>query len=504
MNTPSTPPSDHVPFVVPSPYSFHRRNRRETSPRQRTGRPTSSPPPRTRAASVPNDGSPKSSSARTITGPRTTIPSLSIMTVKKPVKAVSNPRARVLTVISSNAPTKQTARPVQEKEKALMPKVQAITVAKKGTVKKVAADKIPSTTPYRAKGETLKLSDSKRIEVRDVVKKSTERNGPKHPVNNTPKTGTLPRSATATSKGPLATIARKVHLVTKDTPNTPRAKPNNELRKAAVPRNKPSNASSSSKGNSKIVTVEKKVNQSPKFVEVATSPDICPPTVEPINTFKQDTARLTTDSEVPDGPCDEVNTPKRTAHLTVEVEIENEPQENIINSANLTNNEDNAKPTGPCGKETEKNMTYIERKEENSNIDSMVSGFEYRDSEEGDKARGNVNVNGVQARIEALFSRTLQPYSNDNTKKRSAWVRKFNLPEILDSDRASKDARTQREVEALRALKRVEVGSVRIVKSKVFGGDGPANVACEDEKTERKSLIAIGILEKRRLSAGTV
>ncbi|KAI0789251.1 hypothetical protein C8Q75DRAFT_180567 [Abortiporus biennis] len=325
MNTPSTPPSDHVPFVVPSPYSFHRRNRPETSPRQRTGRPTSSPPPRTRAASVPNDGSPKSSSARTITGPRTTIPSLSIMTVKKPVKAVSNPRARVLTVISSNAPTKQTARPVQEKEKALMPKVQAITVAKKGTVKKVAADKIPSTTPYRAKGETLKLSDSKRIEVRDVVKKSTERNGPKHPVNNTPKTGTLPRSATATSKGPLATTARKVHLVTKDTPNTPRAKPNNELRKAAVPRNKPSDASSSSKGNSKIEAVEK-VNQSSKFVEVATSSDIPPPTVELINTFEQDTG-----SEVPAGPCNEVNKPtERTAY--VEVEIENEPQGNKLPS----------------------------------------------------------------------------------------------------------------------------------------------------------------------------
>lgn len=78
-----------------------------------------------------------------------------------------------------------------------------------------------------------------------------------------------------------------------------------------------------------------------------------------------------------------------------------------------------------------------------------------------------------------------------------AFVRKLKIPELRDSQ-ASQDARTQREVEALRSLRRVDVGSRVIVKTGYFGGDGPANVEGAGAEGPAVALSCLGVIERVR------
>lgn len=98
----------------------------------------------------------------------------------------------------------------------------------------------------------------------------------------------------------------------------------------------------------------------------------------------------------------------------------------------------------------------------------------------------------MAARI-AMFSKgTQQP-------RKAAHVRKFSLPQLLDTDRASKDEKTEREVDGLRTMKRAGTGSVALTRTHAFGGDGGANVVNEiDETRAGVSLQCLSILERYR------
>lgn len=58
-----------------------------------------------------------------------------------------------------------------------------------------------------------------------------------------------------------------------------------------------------------------------------------------------------------------------------------------------------------------------------------------------------------------------------------ARVCQFKVPELLETDKASKDVRIQREVEALRTMNKVGTNSAALVKTRAFGGSEPHNAA---------------------------
>lgn len=103
----------------------------------------------------------------------------------------------------------------------------------------------------------------------------------------------------------------------------------------------------------------------------------------------------------------------------------------------------------------------------------------------------------VAARI-AMFARGTQHPRNYDDIHNAAHVRKFNLPELLDSHRASKDERTQREVEALRTMNRVGTGSLALTRTRTFGGNGPANIQIDREEAGEAgiSLYCLSLLKK--------
>lgn len=102
------------------------------------------------------------------------------------------------------------------------------------------------------------------------------------------------------------------------------------------------------------------------------------------------------------------------------------------------------------------------------------------------------NHSSIQAKIAALFGGSVKGLPSKDART-GARVCKFKTPELLDSDRASKNEQIQREVEALRKLKRVDNGSKVIAKTKAFGGDGPSNAPLDIQKI---SLIGMSVLEK--------
>lgn len=56
-------------------------------------------------------------------------------------------------------------------------------------------------------------------------------------------------------------------------------------------------------------------------------------------------------------------------------------------------------------------------------------------------------------------------------------LRKLHLPELPDGSRASRNENTQREIEALRTMKRVEMGGVALIKGRTFAGGSAHNIA---------------------------
>lgn len=99
----------------------------------------------------------------------------------------------------------------------------------------------------------------------------------------------------------------------------------------------------------------------------------------------------------------------------------------------------------------------------------------------------------IQARIASMFSSAgVKP--PPTLARDGARVCRLRTPELLETDKASKDARIQREIEALRGLQRVGCGSKIIAKTRAFGGDGPANAPLSGGVA--LSLQAIEILER--------
>ena len=77
-----------------------------------------------------------------------------------------------------------------------------------------------------------------------------------------------------------------------------------------------------------------------------------------------------------------------------------------------------------------------------------------------------------------------------------ARVCKFKTPELVEGSRASKDEKIQREVDALRRMKRVDNASKVIVKTAAFGGEGPANAPIDLEG--KVSLAGMEVLRRLR------
>ncbi len=81
----------------------------------------------------------------------------------------------------------------------------------------------------------------------------------------------------------------------------------------------------------------------------------------------------------------------------------------------------------------------------------------------------------------------------------------FKTPDLLDSNKASKDLRIQREVETLRRMNRVGSGSSVIARSRAFGGSGPANPTDSEPSGPTVSLVCLSIIDRaRKERAGSV
>lgn len=80
-----------------------------------------------------------------------------------------------------------------------------------------------------------------------------------------------------------------------------------------------------------------------------------------------------------------------------------------------------------------------------------------------------------------------------------AHMRRLKSPEWLEGTTASKDKKIQREVAALRAMKRVCGGGDFITKTRAVSDGGPSRVADENDEPKRSlSLATIGLLAQRK------
>lgn len=85
----------------------------------------------------------------------------------------------------------------------------------------------------------------------------------------------------------------------------------------------------------------------------------------------------------------------------------------------------------------------------------------------------------------------------------SAYVRRLNIPELGEGDQASQDQRIQREVDALRSMKRVGSGSHALIKTRAFGGSSTASYDVVGRPV-KISLECIVIVEKSGKKRATV
>ena len=73
----------------------------------------------------------------------------------------------------------------------------------------------------------------------------------------------------------------------------------------------------------------------------------------------------------------------------------------------------------------------------------------------------------------------------------------MKIPELGEGQQASRNQQIQREVDALRYMKRVGTGSHALVKTRAFGGSLAANHAAEGaDKSKGLSLECMAIVEK--------
>ncbi|GJE92933.1 hypothetical protein PsYK624_090920 [Phanerochaete sordida] len=112
-----------------------------------------------------------------------------------------------------------------------------------------------------------------------------------------------------------------------------------------------------------------------------------------------------------------------------------------------------------------------------------------------DTRKENVVPSGIQARMAALFDK-IEPAQGPAAPAPPAYVRRLKMPELAQGAQASKNAKIQREVEALRSLNRVGNGGQRLLKTKAFGGNGVANRQDREKQQNRYSLECISVIER--------
>jgi hypothetical protein len=79
-----------------------------------------------------------------------------------------------------------------------------------------------------------------------------------------------------------------------------------------------------------------------------------------------------------------------------------------------------------------------------------------------------------------------------------ARVCQFKRPDLLETDKASRNMRIQREVEALRTMNKVGTAGAAIVKTRAFGGVETANAGAEEPQVKALPLHLRSILERVR------
>ncbi|KAI0341837.1 hypothetical protein BDW22DRAFT_1358720 [Trametopsis cervina] len=88
----------------------------------------------------------------------------------------------------------------------------------------------------------------------------------------------------------------------------------------------------------------------------------------------------------------------------------------------------------------------------------------------------NNAASGIQARIAAMYaSAGVKAPAQPTVIAMGPRVCQFRRPDLLETDKASRDAKIQREIEALRNMNRVGTTSAAIVRTRAFGGSGTAN-----------------------------
>lgn len=110
-----------------------------------------------------------------------------------------------------------------------------------------------------------------------------------------------------------------------------------------------------------------------------------------------------------------------------------------------------------------------------------------------------LSFSGIQARIAAMYASSgakapVQP----TVVPVGAQVRQFKRPELLDSDKASSNARIQREIEALRGMNKVGAGGAAIVKTRAFGGTETTNAGAQETQARALPLHLTSIVERVR------
>jgi hypothetical protein len=79
-----------------------------------------------------------------------------------------------------------------------------------------------------------------------------------------------------------------------------------------------------------------------------------------------------------------------------------------------------------------------------------------------------------------------------------ARVCQFKRPDLLDTDKASRNMHIQREVEALRNMNKVGTTGAAIVKTRAFGGIETANAGAEEPQVKALPLHLRSVVERIR------
>lgn len=112
---------------------------------------------------------------------------------------------------------------------------------------------------------------------------------------------------------------------------------------------------------------------------------------------------------------------------------------------------------------------------------------------------------GIQARMAALFDNAGASSYGPTRLEPGAYVRRLKIPQLGEDQQASRNQQIQREVEALRFMKRVGTGSHALVKTRAFGGSLAANHAVEGvEHSTGLSLESLVIVERLRRERASV